>query len=114
MASNQSPLQTADQRFLLHPFTNHEDLHDRGTQIIVSGSGVFVEDARGRRLLDGLAGLWCVNVGYGRSEIIDAVASQMRGIAFYPSFFNTTTEPPIRLAARLAEIAPPRINRTRH
>lgn len=112
MASNQSPLQIADQRFLLHPFTNHEDLHNQGTQIIVSGSGVFVEDARGRRLLDGLAGLWCVNVGYGRSEIIDAVASQMRGIAFYPSFFNTTTEPPIRLAARLAEIAPPRINRT--
>ncbi len=112
MASNPAPLQALDQSFHLHPFTNHDEMHAQGTHIIVSGSGVFVQDALGRKLLDGLAGLWCVNVGYGRSEIIDAVAAQMRHVAFYPSFFNTTTEPAIRLAERLARLAPPRLNHT--
>lgn len=87
-------------------------MHAQGTHVIVSGSGVFVQDATGRQLLDGLAGLWCVNVGYGREEIVDAVATQMRQVAFYPSFFNTTTEPAIRLAERLASLAPERLQHT--
>ena len=112
MASTPTPLQAIDEHFHLHPFTNHEEMHAQGTHIIVSGEGVFVQDARGRRLLDGLAGLWCVNVGYGRAEIIDAVSAQMRQVAFYPSFFNSTTEPAIRLAERLAHLAPARLNHT--
>jgi putrescine aminotransferase len=109
MASTPTLLQQLDQRYHLHPFTNHDDMHAQGTHVIVSGSGVFVQDATGRQLLDGLAGLWCVNVGYGREEIVDAVATQMRQVAFYPSFFNTTTEPAIRLAERLASLAPERL-----
>ena len=112
MASTPTPLQQLDARFHLHPFTNHDEMHAHGTHVIVSGSGVFVQDAQGRELLDGLAGLWCVNVGYGRTEIIDAVAAQMRQVAFYPSFFNTTTEPAIRLAERLAKLAPARLQHT--
>ena len=112
MASTPTPLQQLDERFHLHPFTNHDEMHAQGTHVIVSGSGVFVRDAQGRQLLDGLAGLWCVNVGYGRTEIIDAVAAQMRQVAFYPSFFNTTTEPAIRLAERLARLAPARVQHT--
>ena len=107
-----TPLQQLDQRFHIHPFTSQNELEAQGTHVIVSGSGVFVQDAQGRQLLDGLAGLWCVNVGYGRTEIIEAVAAQMRQVAFYPSFFNTTTEPAIRLAERLARLAPPRIQHT--
>ena len=87
-------------------------MHAQGTRVIVSGRGVFLQDAQGRQLLDGLAGLWCVNVGYGRAEITDAVAAQMRQLAYYPSFFNSTTEPAIRLAARLASLAPPRVQHT--
>lgn len=87
-------------------------MHAQGTHVIVSGSGVFLQDAQGRQLLDGLAGLWCVNVGYGRAEITDAVAAQMRQLAYYPSFFNSTSEPAIRLAARLASLAPPRVQHT--
>jgi len=87
-------------------------MHAQGTHVIVSGSGVFLQDAQGRQLLDGLAGLWCVNVGYGRAEITDVVAAQMRQLAYYPSFFNSTTEPAIRLAARLASLAPPRVQHT--
>jgi putrescine aminotransferase len=71
-----------------------------------------VVDEHGRELLDGLSGLWCVNVGYGREEIVAAVAEQMRTLAFYPSFFNTTTEPAIRLAARLAGLTPARLGHT--
>ena len=112
MASTPTTLQQLDLRFHIHPFTNQNELEAQGTHVIVSGSGVFVQDALGRQLLDGLAGLWCVNVGYGRTEIIEAVAAQMRQVAFYPSFFNTTTEPAIRLAERLARLAPPRIQHT--
>lgn len=105
-------LRELDRRHHLHPFTVHEDLHAMGTHLIVRGEGIHVIDAEGRRLLDGLAGLWCVNVGYGRREIADAVHKQMLELAFYPSFFNNTTEPAIRLAARLAQLAPPRLTHT--
>jgi putrescine---pyruvate transaminase len=81
-------------------------MHRDGTHVVVSASGSHVVDETGRRLLDGLAGLWCVNVGYGRREIADAVHRQILDLSFYPSFFNSTTEPTIRLAERLASHAP--------
>jgi putrescine aminotransferase len=102
-------LRRLDQAHHLHPFTDHRAMHRAGTHVIRSARGSTVVDEDGRELLDGLAGLWCVNVGYGREEIVRAVAEQMRAVAFYPSFFNTTTEPAIRLAARLSELAPPRL-----
>src|SRR6266404_930860 len=105
-------LREADKSYHLHPFTDHKEMHGQGTQVIVSGDGCYVTDATGRRLLDGLAGLWCVNVGYGRREIIDVVAEQMRRLPYYCSFFNTTNEPAIRLAERLAQLAPPLLNHT--
>jgi putrescine aminotransferase len=70
-----------------------------------------VTDAAGRRLLDGLAGLWCVNVGYGRAEIADAVREQMLRLPYYCSFLNSTTEPAIRLADALASRAPGRLGK---
>ena len=87
-------------------------MHAQGTHLVRSSDGVYVEDENGRKLIDGLAGLWCTNVGYNRREIIDAVTEQMSKVAFYPSFFNTTTEPPVRLAAKLASLAPARLNHT--
>ncbi len=105
-------LQQLDRRFHLHPFTQHEELHALGTQILSEGRGVFLLDTQGRSLLDALAGLWCVNVGYGCREIVDAVTAQMQRLPFYPSFFNSTTEPTIRLAEKLAALAPPALNHT--
>jgi putrescine aminotransferase len=102
-------LRRKDQSYHLHPFTNHKELYAEGTHVVTGGSGCFVEDEHGRRLLDGLAGLWCTNVGYGRREIADAVHAQMLKMAYYPSFFNTTTEPAVLLAERLASLAPRRI-----
>jgi putrescine---pyruvate transaminase len=102
-------LRRIDEAHLIHPFTDHADLHRQGTRIIRSASGCTVVDENGRELIDALAGLWCVNVGHGRKEIADAVYRQMSAVAYYPSFFNTTTEPAILLAGRLAEVAPPRL-----
>lgn len=103
-------LRQRDQSYHLHPFTDHRQMHvGDGTHIVTSGSGCFVEDEHGRRLLDGLAGLWCTNVGYGRREIADAVHEQMLKMAYYPSFFNTTTTPAIALAERLGKLAPRRL-----
>jgi len=99
-------LRRLDEAHHLHPFTDHAALHRVGTHVIRRARGCTLVDEDGRELLDALAGLWCVNVGYGRAEIADAVAEQMRAVAYYPSFFNTTTEPTIRLAAKLATHTP--------
>lgn len=108
--STLSHLQRLDAEHQLHPFTNHEELHAAGTHIIGEGEGVWLTDQNGRRLLDGLAGLWCVNVGYGRPELIRAATQQMKQLCYYPSFFNTTTEPAIELAAKLSALTPARLN----
>ncbi|MEQ1853573.1 MAG: aminotransferase class III-fold pyridoxal phosphate-dependent enzyme, partial [Chthoniobacteraceae bacterium] len=108
--SSLSPLQKLDAEHQLHPFTNHDEMHAVGTHILTDGQGVWLHDQDGRRLLDGLAGLWCVNVGYGRRELIDAVTRQMERLCYYPSFFNSTTEPAIELAARLSDLAPGRLH----
>lgn len=104
-------LRRLDRAHHLHPFTDHRAMHREGTHVIRSARGSTLVGEDGRELLDGLAGLWCVNVGHGREEILEAVAAQMRAVAFYPSFFNTTTEPAIRLAARIAGVAPGRLQR---
>lgn len=104
-------LRRRDAAHHLHPFTDHADMHRTGTHIVSSASGCHVVDESGRRLLDGLAGLWCVNVGYGRQEIADAVHRQMMACSFYPSFLNSTNEPAIALAERLAGLAPRGMNR---
>ena len=110
--SSIAELQKQDRKFQLHPFTNHADLHAAGSHIVQEGDGCYFVDEGGKRILDGLAGLWCVNVGYNCAAIVRAVAQQMERLPFYPSFFNSTTEPPIRVAEFLAQKAPARVNRT--
>ncbi len=108
--STLSALQKLDAEHHLHPFTNHADMHRAGTHILTEAQGVWLHDHTGRRLLDGLAGLWAVNVGYGRRELISAVTKQMERLCYYPSFFNSTTEPAIQLAAKLSGLAPGRLH----
>ena len=99
-------LQALDRHHYIHPFTDSRELHEAGTRVITRGEGVYVWDNDGRRLLDGMSGLWCVNVGYGRAELIEAAESQMRQLAYYNSFFNSATPKAIELSAFLAGIAP--------
>ena len=74
---------------------------------MVRGEGIYLWDSEGQRVLDGMSGLWCVNVGYGRKELADAAYRQMREMPYYNSFFNTTNVPAVKLAALLAEVSPP-------
>ena len=100
-------LQRIDAAHHLHPFTDHKDLRAAGTRIITRAEGPFLYDATGKQILDGMAGLWCVNIGYGRNELADAAAAQMRELPYYNSFFRCTTPSPVLLANKIAEIAPP-------
>ena len=99
-------LQALDAAHHLHPFSDNAALAQRGTRILTRGEGVYVWDAEGNRLLDAFAGLWCVNLGYGRPELGRAAAVQMERLAYYNSFFQCTTEPTVRLAAELATLTP--------
>jgi len=105
-----SDWQSSDHRHYLHPFTDHKDLGNKGTRIITHAEGVYITDSEGQQILDGMAGLWCVNVGYGRQELIDAATRQMQQLPYYNSFFQTAHPPAIELSAVLSEISPPQFN----
>jgi putrescine aminotransferase len=98
--------QGMDSAHHLHPFTDHHALHARGVRVITGADGVFLTDAEGHRILDGMAGLWCVAAGYSRPELVAAAAAQMTKLPYYNTFFKTTTEPATALAARLARLTP--------
>jgi adenosylmethionine-8-amino-7-oxononanoate aminotransferase len=100
------PLEDLDRAHLLHPMTQFRAHEERGPNLVVGGEGIRIRLADGRTLIDGLSGLFNINVGHGRSEIADAVAAQMKRQAYYPSFWGYSTEPSIRLAARLAARMP--------
>jgi putrescine aminotransferase len=95
----------------LHPFSDMGALNRAGSRVIVKAEGVYLQDSEGNRIIDGMAGLWCVNVGYGRRELADAALRQMHELPFYNTFFKTTHPPVIELSALLAEIAPAKFNR---
>ena len=98
--------QDLDRQHYLHPFTDHKDLGEKKSRIITRADGIYIYDAEGNRILDGMSGLWCVNVGYGRRELIEAATRQLETLPFYNSFFQTTNVPATMLAAKLAELAP--------
>ncbi len=99
-------LQSLDSAHFLHPFTDHKGLAAKGARVITRADDIYVWDSEGKKILDAMSGLWCVNAGYGRQELADAAHAQMMKLPFYNSFFQTTNEPAVRLAARLAELAP--------
>ena len=82
----------------------------KGARIITSARGVFLTDSEGNEILDGMAGLWCVNIGYGRDELAEAAARQIRELPYYNTFFQTSHTPVIELAAKLAELVPGDLN----
>ncbi len=103
-------LQALDAAHHIHPFTHASGLKDKGARIITRAEGCWLQDSEGNRILDAMAGLWCVNVGYGREELAEVAARQMRDLPFYNTFFQTSHVPAINLAARLAELAPGDLN----
>jgi len=103
-------LQQLDAAHHLHPFNDNAALAKKGTRILTRGEGCYVWDADGNQLLDAFAGLWCVNIGYGRKELGEVASKQMTRLAYYNSFFQCTTEPTVRLSAKLAELTPHDLN----
>lgn len=110
MAPNTSYWQALDRAHHLHPFSDSKALAREGCRVITRADGIYVWDSDGKRLLDGMAGLWCVNVGYGRAELPEAARRQMLDLPYYNGFFKTSTPPAIELAGLLAEITAPHLN----
>ena len=105
-------LQALDAAHHMHPFTNNNELAEKGARIITRAKGVTLTDSEGTEILDAMAGLWCVNLGYGRPELAEAAARQMKELPYYNTFFMTSHVPAIALSAKLAELAPGDLNHT--
>ncbi|MFG0382595.1 aspartate aminotransferase family protein [Pseudomonas sp. zbq_18] len=94
----------------LAPFSDYQQLHEKGPRIITKADGVYLWDSEGHKILDGMAGLWCVAVGYGREELVQAAAAQMRELPFYNTFFQTAHPPALEFAKAIADVAPAGMN----
>ena len=103
-------LQALDAAHHMHPFTANNELAAKGARVITRAKGVFLHDSDGNEILDGMAGLWCVNIGYGRDELADVAARQMKELPYYNTFFMTTHVPAIALAKEIASLAPSHMN----
>jgi len=113
IAESRSPAewQELDRSHYLHPFTNYKDLGEKKSRIITRAESVYIYDADGNRILDGMSGLWCVNAGYGRDELVSAAAKQLRELPYYNSFFQCANPPSIELSHLLQEITQPQFKR---
>jgi adenosylmethionine-8-amino-7-oxononanoate aminotransferase len=101
-----SPLIALDRQHLIHPVSNFREHERKGVTILDSGRGAFLRDVHGNELLDAFSGLWCVNVGYGQESIVRAAAEQMSKLPYATGYFDFGSEPAVRLATRLIELAP--------
>ncbi|MFQ5783719.1 MAG: aminotransferase [Alphaproteobacteria bacterium] len=99
-----------DRDHYIHPWTDFATFEEKGSDVIAEAEGVYVYNADGDRFIDGIGGLWCVNIGYGRDEMAQAIADQARRMCYYSTFTHLTTPPAAELAAKLAELAPAPLN----
>ncbi|MBV7299502.1 aspartate aminotransferase family protein [Enterovibrio paralichthyis] len=103
-------LQALDNAHYLHPFSDHKALREKGARMIVRAQGVYIWDSDGNRILDGMAGLWCTNIGYGEKRLADAAHRQMIELPYYNSFFQCAHPPVVELAKEIADLAPEHMN----
>ncbi|HYS45399.1 MAG TPA: aminotransferase class III-fold pyridoxal phosphate-dependent enzyme, partial [Rhizomicrobium sp.] len=106
----QNSLIESDRDHLIHPVISWAQHEQRGVTVLESGDGAYLRDIEGRVLLDGFSGLWCVNVGYGHESIVRAATEQMTKLPYATSYFHFGSEPTIRLAQKVAELAPGDLN----
>ena len=103
-------LQELDALHHLHPFSDHQSLRAGGVRVIVRGDGPYLWDSEGKRILDGMSGLWTANLGHSRKELAEAGYRQMLELPFSNTFFRTTHPPVVLLSRKLAELAPGNLN----
>jgi adenosylmethionine-8-amino-7-oxononanoate aminotransferase len=99
-----------DRAHWVHPVASYRGHERAGVRVLRSAKGARVTDAEGRELIDGFAGLWCVNAGYGHESIVEAATRQLRELPYATGYFGLGSEPAIRLAAELADRAPGDLN----
>ncbi|MEH6548420.1 MAG: aspartate aminotransferase family protein [Pseudomonadales bacterium] len=107
---NTQNLQQLDREHHLHPFTDFHELAEKGSRIIVKADGAYIYDSEGNKILDGMSGLWTCALGYGRTEIADAVYQQLQELPYYNTFFQCAHPASIELAQELTSIAPAHMN----
>ena len=107
---NAQELWQQDHDHVLHPYQHFDSFKKEGSLVLVEGDGCYVTDANGRRYLDGIGGMWCVNAGYGRKEIAETMAEQALQLCYTNFFVDVTNAPAARLAAKLAQLAPGTLN----
>ena len=107
---NTQELWRMDRDHYIHPWTDFSVFKEKGSLVISESEGAYVFDSDGKKYLDGIGGLWCVNIGYGREEMAEAIADQVRRMPYYSTFTHVTTPPAAQLAAKLAELTPGNLN----
>jgi putrescine aminotransferase len=103
-------LRQLDQAHHLHPFTNLREYSRQGGRIISRAEHVYIYDSDGNKMLDGMSGLWCCNLGYSQTSIKDAIYAQLQELPYYNNFFQCANEPAVELARALVEVTPPQFN----
>jgi putrescine aminotransferase len=103
--------QALDAAHHIHPFSDTAALNKEGVRVITSAKGIYLTDSEGNRLLDGMAGLWCVQLGYGNDELAEAGAKALHELPYYNHFFKTSNPYTIDLAAKLAQLLPKGLDR---
>lgn len=109
-AYNTKELWRMDRDHYIHPWTDFSVFKEKGSLVIAESEGAYVFDSDGKRYLDGIGGLWCVNIGYGNEEMAEAIADQVRRMPYYSTFTHVTTPPAAELAAKLAQLTPGSLN----
>ncbi len=99
-----------DRKHVLHPFQHFASFDEDGSLMMTGGQGCYLTDENGKRYFDAIGGMWCTNIGLGREEMADAIADQIKSMAYVNPFVDMGSEPAARLAAKLAELAPGDIN----
>jgi len=110
-AEQRQTLLDLDRRHWVHPVVSLQQHEAVGSTVWHSAEGVHLIDIDGRRVQDAFSGLWCVNVGYGHQSIVQAAAEQMARLPYATGYFHFGSEPAIRLAARLCDLAPKGLSR---
>ena len=98
--------QALDAAHHVHPFSDTAALNKEGVRVVTRGKGVYLWDSEGRKIIDGMAGLWCVQVGYGNEELAEAGYEALKTLPYYNHFFKTSNPWTIELAAKLAILLP--------
>ena len=107
---NTEVLWRQDMDHYIHPWTDFSTFKEEGSLVMAESEGAYVVDSEGNRYIDGIGGLWCVNIGYANEEMAQAIAEQVRRITYYSSFGHLTTPPAAELAAKLAQLTPGKLN----